>query len=279
MPCCGLQARQDKLKTILQARSAGNARDLATASTAGKVLSQVHKGQPAERLPEANPLSPAEDRSWLSSALDKPEQLQRWSAKTPCPAASANPAASSSPEDDPIQSAEPARPSSQQLHACPSHPDTEQARAAKRGAGWHTAVHRLGLAPHGGHARHRKDEADLISPWHFSTNQSAKAAHASSKPHVQPSAQPRQLNSSPKAPSLPGAQPSMHLEGLIEPVSEPSMRKKRSGVAVSEYAAANQNQPCNIQPADPIICSRQTPGGHRSVHRPLRTTQVSNCFR
>ena len=254
-----LQACRDKLNHVLAERSSGNANELASAAAAVTALHESQDTVPVERQPDPDTaaLSPVEDRSWLSSALNKAAQLERWTAKTPRPAP-VQALTSSSPEDDPIQSAEQARTSSQHPDAGRNPPCTDLTLSAKKGAGWRTAAHRLGLASHRGHPRQQKHEADLISPWHGAKDQLAPAPSPPASVQAQPQASP-QAEQAYGSPNHAEASTPMQQDGLVEPVSEPSMRKKRSAAARAMPSSGNENQHCNVQPADPIVCSHPSP--------------------
>lgn len=208
---------------IVKSPLAAGAQDLASESPVAVEPQEQPVPLPARSQPDLNTSSPVEDRSWLSSALDKPEQLQRWSTKTPKPALpAAHGCSDQRSQDDPIQSAEVPRPVLQRAQASPVPCLAGEDESSKKGPGWRTAAHRLGVAHHRGHAHRPQPQADLISPYPGSNGQLASAA---TKPpgNVQASGPP-----SVRIDTVEPINPLDCLIDLSDPAVEPEMRKRRS---------------------------------------------------
>ena len=221
-----------------------SAQDLVLQTAAQLGPEEQRLPQPAPSQPALYSQSPAEDRSWLSSALDKPEQLQRWSIKTPRPALPVAPDSSAlGSQEDPIQSAEVPRPPLHSSQASPAICAAEAEEPSRRGPGWRTAAHRLGVAPHRSQPRQPQAQADLISPYHGPDGQPAPA-------------HPKQAGNELPASSAAAhaAKPYMQQDssdGQREPASEPEMRKRRSAPARALSEDPDENQAAqHLKPAD-----------------------------
>ncbi|KAK9825050.1 hypothetical protein WJX74_003825 [Apatococcus lobatus] len=273
-----LQARRNKLahKRELTARLSTGAQDWASDSPALPEYQKKHLPQPAPSQPSLVSRSPVEDRSWLSSALDKPEQLQRWSTRTPQPAQLAAQGLSAlDSQDDPIQSAEVARPRLQHPQVSPVPCLAEQEQSCKRGPGWRTAAHRLGVAPHGSHAQRPQAQADLISPYHGPNGQPA-STHAKQAGAALPSS----LASADSHAAEPGKQQESRVSPC-QPGSEPEMRKRRSAPANVGFKRFDENQEAqHLEPADTLKYGRlqqQTVRLPPEVVPPAAPTDITNA--
>lgn len=254
-----MQVRKLKLAQVyeLSTRLAGDAQQLASDSNGEADLVQSrHPSHPGNGQPDPKDQSPVEDRSWLSSALNKPEQLQRWSAKTPCPSLPPIQASQPTPEsdEDPIQSAERAWTVSQHVPISSKPCLRAEVQSMKKAPGWRTAVHRLGLGSHRHHARQVKAQTDLISPWHGSDGQLSSKS---------PPKQPEEALLAPESPvaEAGGPQQMTMLDGVQPeaPASEPDMRKRRSAAPRALRAAEDdQRNPA----ADPIDGDNKSQEAH-----------------